>query len=632
MSKDKLLELVEKQIEANLKEKNEVSFDNRCLECKSFLNEYKSLCDKKGRGNKVFLNDDRLVIYLVKCIILISNYFDSSMKVTSNDSMIANYIAFSLNRLVVCVECNVPILKRLEEIFKQLVKYDDVDSLLCYLEEGDESVRKDFKKNLINSQLSEKNLDFLCKLSDYLSANDGSFIEIMNFFIEDSEKFLLAFNLLIDACYNKMMELDSSANSNCVLDVNRDNKLHLDTRSCKTCDTLISMVNAFVSRYEKQHRAKLVSYDKKSFELERIKKLIEAEFDKDEITCADAIMSIEFFDDLRVELLRYIFEHNKSYYESLEKRRDSLSENTEAKYRMVLKDHKISSKGFNIASIMHNTVDEVNEILDVLTVYHVDGDFCKKILQVTNVDVFREIRQLLQKGILWFHYAFSHIELFMIDSNVREILNNNVELLNKFGINPLDFSNKNNRLLFLDNELFRNNIEILHDYDLVRGLKNCDCYDFVGFTDLESRISKLIEYGYEDYLVNCLGVLNSNSLNRLDIIHALNIPVDEEDFEDVVDSKRFFVPDDRINEYLLNVLPYKEKINLRVDLSVLEQYIDGKCYIFNGVRISVIKVKRALRRGYSLYDAIFSDMIVSEEDYNNIISVLIPKNKENVVG
>ena len=66
-------------------------------------------------------------------------------------------------------------------------------------------------------------------------------------------------------------------------------------------------------------------------------------------------------------------------------------------------------------------------------------------------------------------------------------------------------------------------------------------------------------------------------------------------------------------------------MNNKVDLDSinLEEYRDGlRTYNINGTLVSINKVNRLLEKGNSVYNALFSEMPLSIDEYNGIIKEL----------
>ena len=101
---------------------------------------------------------------------------------------------------------------------------------------------------------------------------------------------------------------------------------------------------------------------------------------------------------------------------------------------------------------------------------------------------------------------------------------------------------------------------------------------------------------------------------------------DLETFYSVGQSKKFFIKNDEIDNYLLNVLDFKEEVDLGINSSNLEEYrVSSRLYNINGVLVAVNKVNRLLSEGNSMYQAIFSGMILNEDQYSAVLSSLVPK-------
>ena len=242
------------------------------------------------------------------------------------------------------------------------------------------------------------------------------------------------------------------------------------------------------------------------------------------------------------------------------------------------------------------------------------------ILKTTNLEIVNKIDNYIRDGILNINFVRETIQLFDPSTGILDVIDNNVNLLVTNSINPKLFINSLEILLYgLDDQL-ANNIKILDDYNLKGSLKTTDNYLFLLSSKLVDKIDRLIELGYGDYLKEDLNILNSRKLKRLEILKAINIPVNSiESLRDIITRDRFIINDEDLDEFIPDVLSYKDKIKLKCSLNDLEKYrVDDRSYSINGIIISSNKVKRLLEEGYDIYDALFYNTLLSEDEYSKI--------------
>ena len=121
--------------------------------------------------------------------------------------------------------------------------------------------------------------------------------------------------------------------------------------------------------------------------------------------------------------------------------------------------------------------------------------------------------------------------------------------------------------------------------------------------------------------LNDLNILNSDKLLRLEALKAFETHIDSKDELDKVLTKRFYISDEELEEFI----PNKVELNNKVDLDSinLDEYRDGlRTYNINGTLVSINKVNRLLEKGNSVYNALFSEMPLSIDEYNGIIKEL----------
>jgi hypothetical protein len=243
-----------------------------------------------------------------------------------------------------------------------------------------------------------------------------------------------------------------------------------------------------------------------------------------------------------------------------------------------------------------------------------------KILQNSNLEIVENMRDILSKGYLSVAFVCENIDIYYINSLKYSLLKENINLLNNYNLNPYIFKSTP-EVLFSSTDRLKNNLETLASYNLLKKLKTTNNYYFLMSSELELKLDKLIELGYEFILEEDLSILNSDNLNRLEIVKLLNMELStkEEVFE-VLSSEKFYIKDEDIPSYISNIVSLKKKQNLNMSKEELESFrLTPRSYSIGGNIISSIKVDRLLSNGNDLYDSIFSNTTLNSEEYDTII-------------
>ena len=272
--------------------------------------------------------------------------------------------------------------------------------------------------------------------------------------------------------------------------------------------------------------------------------------------------------------------------------------------------------------MMHNSFDDFKKIISFISnKLNLENNKIIYILKNTNIDIVSKIMDYVLDGYLSSNFINDNIILFDSNSNLLDLIKCNISLLNNKGINPRIVSS-NCKVFIGDPNIISYNLEVLDNYKLLKSIRSANDFSFLLENNLEKKIDKYIEFGYISFVLKNLDLLNIVNINRLEIFKQMNYLIDDIDiFLEMLNTKKFIGVDLNINNYIFNILDFKEKIDISLSIEQLEnKSIDYWTYSFDGIYISALKVKRLLARGLSLYDAIFYNMNLSIDEYNRIIN------------
>lgn len=515
-------------------------------------------------------------------------------------------------------------LQALFDFLKNIVLDNKLDEIIDFFDTKD--VRNTVKLIHIsdNDPDTYKILEQLKKIENKQVADIASFFKMLNV---DSKLLLDVIDLYI---VQLNMKQEISFLSDKVSDLginirNRDKARFLDNwlRENYFVNNLLGEVNEvgnFVKQEEREEKKqKKLRYDELN-SLNIAISMLERELQNPEVRHARDIVKHIFDLSIRNAVLKLILEYNATYFDELEKEYNYYNHNTKAHYQAVLNDYDISYDDYSLGQIMHHSVEDIAKMLVILEKMNIDKNKIFSILENSDYDSIMKINGYVNRGYINSSFLNRNIDIFYSDSDKFQIYEDNLKLLKKYTINPLNFSTCL-YILFEDTSLLEKNLELCMTYGLLRHFQTTRDYRFLEDENLVNKIDRILELGYEEFLEKDLGCLNSAHLKRLEVIKALNIPIDSlDEFQTILgDEKDFFISDEEIDSYIPNVLPYVSDEVQIPDNSLSNYRGSFRTYNVDGILVSKLKVLRLLDEGKSMYEAITFGMKLSDDDYQKLM-------------
>ncbi|MBQ6323505.1 MAG: hypothetical protein IJI22_01595 [Bacilli bacterium] len=472
------------------------------------------------------------------------------------------------------------------------------------------------KKDLLLGDLFELYFD------DSLLINNMMSIYLMAKAIEENIK-------EIDSVYEETLsDLDVSRREAKLLENKKKKHLKKGLAKIEGISIALGLFSKIAEEVRKEEK-KESDYNKNRYKeianLDQVMLLLDEGLETPEIKDVRRIIGLIKDSEIKRAVLEIIYEHNMKYYKKLSKEFEQLNGNNSVKYQTLLNNFGLVIDSKSIEAVMYNSLEDVETILKIISGIGYDSTTLFRILKNTDIETVKMIKSYIDRGILTDSFILNNYDIFCSDSTKTLLLKNNILLFESYNLNPNMFSNNGN-ILISNSLVLQNNFEVLKNYDLLSFLKTTDNYQFLIDNELLVKIERLLELGYEKLLEEDLGILNVCDIKRLEVLNSLNMPVqDLETFYGVCQSKKFFIRDDEIDNYLLNVLDFNEEVALDIDSSDLEKYrISTRLYNINGINVASNKVLRNISEGMSMYQAIFRGMILNEEEYSAVIGELKP--------
>ena len=337
----------------------------------------------------------------------------------------------------------------------------------------------------------------------------------------------------------------------------------------------------------------------------------------DDLEITDYKDLISYVDDeeLKKELLLYVYEKNCKYLEMLN---NDISKYSNEKYSSIiyiLNKYNISYDG-NLSVFEYLNIDDFERIIDLLKKINLSDDVIMNILKNTSVDIVDSIKEYVFRGIINKDFINNNLDIFRNNDKLNRVVNN-INYFQSNDINPYIFRN-NSYILLQDNDINKNTIDILLDYNLIGSLKNTMDIKFFNDSELNNKIDTLLELGLEKYFEEDLRLLNYNNYDRIKLLKALGVEFDSIDSViKVLENDKFIVEDNEISNYLPNSNIIMDEAILNKDL--LDSYSNtSRTYKIGNVILSKRKINNLINDGNSLYNSIFDNNGYSIEDYDTI--------------
>ena len=385
-------------------------------------------------------------------------------------------------------------------------------------------------------------------------------------------------------------------------------------------------VKKYIEKIDADEKSYYKSTKLEKYHNEAALELLEKEIKKKEITNVRALIKKIQDPKIKEIILLIVYKHNLSYINELKEEYDKLLSNSTTRYISLLNEYGITIDENNLGSINHNSIDDLNIILSILKNIALPDYLYLNVLNITNLETSKEIKELTIKGYITGNVVLNNIDIFNKNNNLLNILKTNIQLFNNYQINPTIFSDIE-EILFINSSLLDKNLKILENYNLIKSLKNSNNYNFLLNIDLAKLIDKYLELGYESLLEQDLDILNYQDTRRVEILNNMGIILEKDEFIDMFEYNKFFIPDEMLNGYINDEIKVEGNFNITLE-ELLEYRKTTRTIEINGILISINKVINALNNKKNMKEAIFTNMNIDIDTYKEIEAEL--KGKEYI--
>ena len=235
----------------------------------------------------------------------------------------------------------------------------------------------------------------------------------------------------------------------------------------------------------------------------------------------------------------------------------------------------------------------------------------EELLRISTLSRLSGIKKLQNKGMISPNFLTENNNLFCEDKKEFEDLTKNIGFLLSLKLRPTIIS-KHSEILLSDPNVLSENLRQLQEYELpIDWSKNQDI-SFLTKPNIENKIDRWLELGYETLLEHHLELLNYSreSIKRLEVLKEIRIPLPEtkEDLKAILDSPTFIIPEQEIDTYIQrdDVKTEKQEINPSLEAILKPLESTQRTYQVEGNIFS----KRKTLRNLSQEEEVTQDTIV----------------------
>ncbi len=329
--------------------------------------------------------------------------------------------------------------------------------------------------------------------------------------------------------------------------------------------------------------------------------------------------------NIRRNVLRIIYNHNKPLYDAKQKEYEEMMSDSLNAYLSLFATYGIFPSQNDIEAIAHHSLEDVDSMIQQLTKGNItDPALTLNIIKISDPEIIEAYNSLTARGIITKGLLTNNLNLFDHSSPECQNLMKNIQTIENDKINPYYFTTSE-KVLTTPHQTFQDNMKTLKDYKLMSSQKTGMDVSFLNASDLTEAIDTLLELGYEKNLEEKIELLNQrDKFERLRMLKELNVPVSSTDeLTDVLTTPKFYMPESLIPDYIYNAALY----NLPEDINLCDTPTDNtstlnrlanfskseRTYDIGGVTISKNRVKRNL------------STIAQDEDSNSSLTYSILK-------
>lgn len=267
-------------------------------------------------------------------------------------------------------------------------------------------------------------------------------------------------------------------------------------------------------------------------------------------------------EDLKKEILTYIYNRNLEKQEKVESDYQTLVGSGKTAYYSILESYAIPRTDETISRLQSKyNKEQVASSLEQLSSLGIeDPNLLYQILLVSDEETIISLTSFFaDKEIISKETLKAHPKIFDPNSTCYNNAMQNIDTIIDNGINP-KYLYGNPATLFAEPALVKENFASLQESALTTSIGKDSDISFLGNAEMKTKLSLATLSGNRKALTENISLLNAptSGWKKVQIMNFLSIPVSEEELPAFLESDSFFIPDSKLDDYLFEPCEVQE--------------------------------------------------------------------------
>lgn len=267
-------------------------------------------------------------------------------------------------------------------------------------------------------------------------------------------------------------------------------------------------------------------------------------------------------EDLKKEILTYIYNRNLEKQEKVESDYQTLVGSGKTAYYSILESYAIPRTDETISRLQSKyNKEQVASSLEQLSSLGIeDANLLYQILLVSDEETIISLTSFFaDKEIISKETLKAHPKIFDPNSTCYNNAMQNIDTIIDNGINP-KYLYGNPATLFAEPALVKENFASLQESALTTSIGKDSDISFLGNAEMKTKLSLASLSGNRKALTENISLLNAptSGWKKVQIMNFLSMPVSEEELPAFLESDSFFIPDSKLDDYLFEPCEVQE--------------------------------------------------------------------------
>ncbi len=267
-------------------------------------------------------------------------------------------------------------------------------------------------------------------------------------------------------------------------------------------------------------------------------------------------------EDLKKEILTYIYNRNLEKQEKVESDYQTLVGSGKTAYYSILESYAIPRTDETISRLQSKyNKEQVASSLEQLSSLGIEEpNLLYQILLVSDEETIISLTSFFaDKEIISKETLKAHPKIFDPNSTCYNNAMQNIDTIIDNGINP-KYLYGNPATLFAEPALVKENFASLQESALTTSIGKDSDISFLGNAEMKTKLSLATLSGNKKALTENISLLNAptSGWKKVQIMNFLSMPVSEEELPAFLESDSFFIPDSKLDDYLFEPCEVQE--------------------------------------------------------------------------